>query len=57
MTLYALEFVVTIYSEKELKRIIAKVEKKSATKKAINLNNDHGMLSNGKYLLEHLING
>jgi uncharacterized protein YecE (DUF72 family) len=46
-----------LYSEKELKRIIAKVEKKSATKKAIFLNNDHGMLPNGKYLLEHLISG
>ena len=44
-----------LYSEKELKRIIDKIEKKSGKKKAIYLNNDHGMLPNGKYLLDHLI--
>jgi len=35
-------------SEQELKRIIDKLEKKCGSKKAIYLNNDHGMLSNGK---------
>ena len=44
-----------LYSEKELKRIIEKIEKKSGKTKAIYLNNDHGMLPNGKYLLNHLI--
>ena len=44
-----------LYSEKELKRIIDKLEKKSGNKKAIYLNNDHGMLPNGKYLLDHLV--
>ena len=33
-----------------------KVEKKTANKKAIYLNNDHGMLPNGKYLMECLLN-
>ena len=33
-----------------------KVEKKTANKKAIYLNNDHGMLPNGKYLLKYLLN-
>jgi uncharacterized protein YecE (DUF72 family) len=44
-----------IYSEKELKRIITKLQKKRANKKAVYLNNDHGMLPNGKYLMEHLL--
>ena len=43
-----------IYSEKELKRIISKQQKKRANKKAVYLNNDHGMLLNGKYLMDHL---
>jgi len=43
-----------IYSEKELKRIISKLQKKCANKKAVYLNNDHGMLLNGKYLKHHL---
>ena len=43
-----------IYSEKELKRIISKLQKKRASKKAVYLNNDHGMLANGKYLMDHL---
>ena len=43
-----------IYSEKELKRIIGKLQKKRANKKAVYLNNDHGMLLNGKYLMDHL---
>jgi hypothetical protein len=33
-----------------------KVVKKTANMKAIYLNNDHGMLPNGKYLLERLLN-
>jgi len=45
-----------LYSEKEIKKIMDKVEKKTANIKAIYLNNDHGMLPNGKYLLEHLLN-
>jgi uncharacterized protein YecE (DUF72 family) len=44
-----------VYSEKELKNIIGKLEKKSGTRKAIYLNNDHGMLPNGKYLLNHIL--
>jgi uncharacterized protein YecE (DUF72 family) len=44
-----------MYSEKELKRIITKLEKKRANKKALCLNNDHGMLANGKYLTDHLL--
>jgi uncharacterized protein YecE (DUF72 family) len=44
-----------VYSEKELKDIIGKLEKKSGTRKAIYLNNDHGMLPNGKYLLDHIL--
>jgi uncharacterized protein YecE (DUF72 family) len=43
------------YSEKELKRIISMIEEKRAGKKAIYLNNDHGMLPNGKYLMDHLL--
>jgi len=43
-----------IYSEKELNRIISKLQKKRANKKAVYLNNDHGMLVNGKYLMDHL---
>jgi hypothetical protein len=41
--------------EKELKKIIEKFQKKSGLKKAIYLNNDHGMLPNGKYLLDHIL--
>ena len=44
-----------VYSEKELKKIIEKFQKKSGLKKAIYLNNDHGMLPNGKYLLDHFL--
>ncbi len=45
-----------LYSEKEIKKIMDKVEKKTANKKAIYLNNDHGMLPNGKYLMKYLLN-
>lgn len=34
--------------------MIASVKKLNANKKAIYLNNDHGMLENGLYLLEKL---
>ena len=44
-----------IYSEKELKRIISKLQKKRANKKAVYLNNDHGMILNSNYLMDHLI--
>lgn len=44
-----------VYSEKELKKIIDKFQRKSGLKKAIYLNNDHGMLPNGKYLLNHFL--
>ncbi len=45
-----------MYSEKELKRIITRIEKKRANHKAVYLNNDHGMLPNGKYLIDHFLN-
>jgi uncharacterized protein YecE (DUF72 family) len=41
------------YSEKELKKIIKKLQEKSANKKAVYLNNDHGMLPNSKYFMDH----
>ena len=44
-----------LYSENEIEKIIEKVENKPANIKAIYLNNDHGMLPNGKYLLKHLL--
>lgn len=43
-----------IYSEKELDRILSEIKKLSADKKVIYLNNDHGMLENGRYLLKHM---
>ena len=43
-----------IYSRAELDRIISSVKKLNADKKAIYLNNDHGMLENGLYLLKKL---
>ena len=41
-----------IYSQAELDTMITSVKKLNADKKAIYLNNDHGMLENGLYLLE-----
>ena len=41
-----------IYSQAELDTMISSVKKLNAEKKAIYLNNDHGMLENGLYLLE-----
>jgi uncharacterized protein YecE (DUF72 family) len=43
-----------IYSENELDKIISKIKKLKADKKVIYLNNDHGMLENGRYLLKHV---
>jgi len=41
-----------IYSQKELHIILASIKNLNADKKAIYLNNDHGMLENGLYLLK-----
>jgi uncharacterized protein YecE (DUF72 family) len=41
-----------IYSQAELDTMISSVKKLNADKKAIYLNNNHGMLENGLYLLE-----
>jgi uncharacterized protein YecE (DUF72 family) len=43
-----------IYSEKELDNILSRIKKLKADKKMIYLNNDHGMLQNGLYLLKHV---
>lgn len=43
-----------IYSQTELDTMISSIKKLNAYKKAIYLNNDHGMLENGLYLLKHL---
>jgi uncharacterized protein YecE (DUF72 family) len=40
-----------LYSEKELYRFVSKIKNADSKKKAIYLNNDHGMLPNGLYLL------
>jgi uncharacterized protein YecE (DUF72 family) len=42
-----------VYSEKELDNILTKIRKRKANRNAIYLNNDHGMLKNGMYLLSH----
>lgn len=43
-----------VYSEKKLDRLLQHIQKAEASKKAIYLNNDHGMLSNGMYLLNKI---
>jgi uncharacterized protein YecE (DUF72 family) len=43
-----------IYSQTELDTMISSIKELNAYKKAIYLNNDHGMLKNGLYLLKHL---
>jgi uncharacterized protein YecE (DUF72 family) len=43
-----------IYSKRELDEIYTSITKLNADKKAIYLNNDHGMLENGIYLLKKL---
>jgi uncharacterized protein YecE (DUF72 family) len=44
----------SIYSEKELDDTLEKIKKRNVDKSAIYLNNDHGMLMNGLYLLENI---
>ena len=43
-----------IYSQTELNAILTPIKKANADKKAIYLNNNHGMLENGLYLLKTL---
>lgn len=43
-----------VYSTKELDEIVNKVRRLKAKKKAIYLNNDHGMLENGIYIMRSL---
>jgi uncharacterized protein YecE (DUF72 family) len=43
-----------IYSQTELNTTLASIKKANADKKAIYLNNNHGMLENGLYLLKNL---
>jgi uncharacterized protein YecE (DUF72 family) len=44
----------SIYSEKELDDTLEKIKKLNVDKSAIYLNNDHGMLMNGLYLLKNI---
>ena len=44
----------SIYSEQELDNILSQLKKANAERKVIYLNNDHGMLKNGQYILRHL---
>jgi len=41
-----------VYSEKELDKILTKIKRGKSKRRAIYLNNDHGMLQNGFYLLK-----
>ncbi len=43
-----------VYSEQELKEVIEAIKKHEAHKKYIYLNNDHGMLPNGIFLMQHV---
>jgi uncharacterized protein YecE (DUF72 family) len=43
-----------IYSQAELDTMISSIKKLNADKKAMYLNNNHGMLENGLYLLKKL---
>jgi uncharacterized protein YecE (DUF72 family) len=43
-----------VYTQEELDTMASSVKKLNANRKAIYLNNDHGMLENGLYLLEKL---
>lgn len=45
-----------VYSKKELKNFIKNLQNISGSRKAVYLNNDHGMLPNGKFLIEKMIN-
>ena len=44
----------SIYSEKELDHTLEKIKELNVGKSAIYLNNDHGMLINGLYLLKNI---
>lgn len=46
-----------IYSEHELNDIVIRIRKLRAGKNAIYLNNNHGMLDNGLYLMRRLMGG
>lgn len=41
-----------VYSKKELDQLVSKIRKTGTNKNAVYLNNDHGMLKNGLYLLQ-----
>ena len=43
-----------VYSEEELKEIVVNIQSANAKRKYIFLNNDHGMLPNGNYLMKEL---
>ena len=43
-----------IYSKTELDTVLTSIKKANADKKAIYLNNNHGMLENGLYLLKNV---
>lgn len=42
-----------LYSEKQLEIILKKIKKRKAERKGVYLNNNHGMLKNGQYLVMH----
>jgi uncharacterized protein YecE (DUF72 family) len=44
----------SIYSKKELDDILSQLKKVNADRKVVYLNNDHGMLKNGQYILRRL---
>lgn len=44
----------SVYTDEQLQKIIDDIGKLDASKKYIYLNNDHGMLPNGKYLRKHV---
>ena len=41
-----------VYSKRELDQIVSKMRKAGTNRNAVYLNNDHGMLQNGLYLLQ-----
>ena len=41
-----------VYSKRELDQLVNKIRKAETNRNAVFLNNDHGMLENGLYLLE-----
>ena len=44
-----------IYSKRELDQLLKKLRKAGTNRKAVYLNNDHGMLENGLYLLKKFL--